>query len=394
MTDLQTTASDSLLNKSTGFRPDRVLGWANYLGMSWTWCIGMFLPVLLLRDLGAGGFWIFAIPNICGAAAMGWILRDAGQSRKMVQKHAGACALFSVVTIAFHVFFATWMIRRLAGPDAGAAIAVVFCVFWILLQWRRGGGIAAAGLTLAVSLAVIGWGVSRSELPFVAQPIVTNASRGLDLLWLTPACLFGFLLCPYLDLTFHAARQAMEPREARVAFTLGFAGFFGLMLLITAGYSGWLVAAFDRSRYPILALILGTHLIVQSCFTTAAHARQLVDLAARIRIGRFLAFCAALAVAVALGMVDRGPEDTYHGLRLGEVVYRSFLGFYALAFPAYVWLSIVPPRRSPWRVAAVIVIAAPLFWMAFVERHMICIVPGVLIPLLAKFLPGSYAAAD
>jgi hypothetical protein len=48
------------------------LGWANYLGMSWTWCIGMFLPVLLVRDYGIGAWWIFAIPNVVGAAAMGW----------------------------------------------------------------------------------------------------------------------------------------------------------------------------------------------------------------------------------------------------------------------------------------------------------------------------------
>ena len=58
----------------------RVAGWAVFLAMSWTWCIGMFLPVLLLRDLGLGGFLVFAIPNILGAAAMGWLLRDVSKA--------------------------------------------------------------------------------------------------------------------------------------------------------------------------------------------------------------------------------------------------------------------------------------------------------------------------
>ena len=40
------------------------LGWAAYLGMSWTWCIGMFLPVLLIRDYGIWGFVVFAVPTL------------------------------------------------------------------------------------------------------------------------------------------------------------------------------------------------------------------------------------------------------------------------------------------------------------------------------------------
>src|SRR3954471_24793497 len=51
------------------------LNWAAFLGASWTWCIGMFLPVLLIRDYGPSMWWAFAVPNVIGAAAMGWILR-------------------------------------------------------------------------------------------------------------------------------------------------------------------------------------------------------------------------------------------------------------------------------------------------------------------------------
>src|SRR5690242_7362807 len=54
----------------------RVLGWGAYLACSWTWCISMFLPVLLVRDYGVWGFVVFAVPNVIGAGAMGWVLRN------------------------------------------------------------------------------------------------------------------------------------------------------------------------------------------------------------------------------------------------------------------------------------------------------------------------------
>ena len=79
--------------------------WAVFLGMSWTWCIGMFLPVLLARDLGIAGWLAFALPNVVGAAAMGFTFRRRTQSRRMVLAHVRWMRLFSWVTIAFHIFF-------------------------------------------------------------------------------------------------------------------------------------------------------------------------------------------------------------------------------------------------------------------------------------------------
>src|SRR3954451_14324542 len=76
---------------------------ATLLASSWTWVIGMFLPVLLVREYGVWAWVIFAIPNCIGAAAMGWTLRTPTQSRDMVVAHAAACRVFSLVTIAFHV---------------------------------------------------------------------------------------------------------------------------------------------------------------------------------------------------------------------------------------------------------------------------------------------------
>src|SRR5688572_9226592 len=83
---------------------------ATFLAASWTWVIGMFLPVLLVREYGVWAWVIFAIPNCVGAAAMGWTLRTPVQSRDMVDAHAVACRAFSLVTIAFHVFVVGWII--------------------------------------------------------------------------------------------------------------------------------------------------------------------------------------------------------------------------------------------------------------------------------------------
>src|SRR5438445_473687 len=84
------------------------LGWAAFLGVSWTWCIGMFLPVILLREFGLGGWVVFAVPNVIGAAAMGWVIRDRASSRRMIHEHRLACLVFSLVTILFQLYFAMW----------------------------------------------------------------------------------------------------------------------------------------------------------------------------------------------------------------------------------------------------------------------------------------------
>src|SRR3954464_11105172 len=90
------------------FHPLRAFSWAAYLACSWTWCIGMFLPVLLVSEYGVGAWFIFAVPNVVGAAAMGWVLSRAGASERIATEHRTACVAFSAVTLAFHAFFLLW----------------------------------------------------------------------------------------------------------------------------------------------------------------------------------------------------------------------------------------------------------------------------------------------
>jgi hypothetical protein len=372
--------------EENGAAPWAIPAWAVYLAVSWTWCIGMFFPVLIMRELGFTGVIVFALPNILGAAAMGWIIRTAARSCEIVADHRAACIWFSLVTIIYHAFFAAWIIRKLAGPAAGFEIIAAFLFFWAILKWRAGGEFLAVLLALAVTAAVMAWGFQRGDLPYLAHPVEGTRLPPIDNLFLAPAWIFGFLCCPYLDLTFHAARQALSRTQARVAFTLSFAGIFPLMLLLTVAYSGWLAIGFDRIKYPQLALILSAHFIVQSCVTCALHAEQIARVENRLNFRRFLAFSVLLIVAVLFGILDR-PDFTYNGFPLGEIVYRAFMGFYGLFAPAYVWLRLIRPKRSILRVWAVVIIAAPMYWLGFADERMPFILPGILIIIASKFLP-------
>lgn len=370
--------------------------WAVFLGMSWTWVIGMFLPVLLVRDFGLWGWVMFAVPNVLGAAAMAWVLPDAGASERFVRRHAGACFAFSLITIAYHVFFAMWMIQRLKGWGPFVLLA---CVAWAILTRgnvsRWGGAIAA----LIVS-GVLFYMLNQQGL--LALPPVQpggGGEAGVGAALLLPAFVLGFGLCPYLDLTFHRARQATSPGGGRVAFAAGFGVIFAAMIVFTLLYARWLApAAAGQSLGPLGTLLLCVHLGVQSAFTVAAHARELPGRAAFVNAGaaRFVAIGAliVLAGAAALGWAAASPRD-FRGHDFGEAVYWCFLGFYGLVFPSYLWLNARrhapagPDPRTSTVLMICVAVAFPMYWMGFAERQPGWLVPGVLVVLAGRlFVTG------
>jgi hypothetical protein len=107
---------------------------------------------------------------------------------------------------------------------------------------------------------------------------------------------------------------------------------------------------------------------------------QSVLISGGLRLPMAIILVVAIAIAAALG---------FAGGNSGESIYRFFMGFYGLVFPTYVWLCMVPPRRSMARVLIAILVAAPMFWMGFIEREMIWLIPGVAVPLLAKIARGA-----
>src|SRR5215211_1225762 len=115
----------------------------------------MFLPVLLVRDYGLWAWFVFAIPNVIGAAAMGWVLRDTDASHRMVTKHLPAVVAFSLVTIAFHVFWLVCVVAPIVQSWFVVPIAVLTMLLaWLLAHHVRGGWLIAAAGTLVISIVI------------------------------------------------------------------------------------------------------------------------------------------------------------------------------------------------------------------------------------------------
>ena len=342
-----------------------ILRQAVYLGMSWTWCIGMFLPVLLIRDYGHWAWWVFAIPNIVGAAAMGWVVRSREQSVDYVRNHETAVRVFSLVTITFQFFFVFWMVRQLAGP------------YVTILGLVAAGGGAFAVRRFVSSICVLAllvsttlWLLAGSNLSYPPSSPPT-----LNLLWLTLSCLAGFLTCPYLDLTFHRARQQCSTStESKWAFALGFGLFFAAMIVFTLLYATNLLNNATLARY------VGIHMALQAGLTIALHWHVLEALPP-LTDWRKLFNVLPVMVAMALGLSTVAPS--------GETTYRLFMSFYALVFPAYVIIHLKAGQRKHWYLLiATLAVAGPMFYAAFIAGYMIWLLPGTATLLVA------YIAAD
>ncbi|MEO1235897.1 MAG: hypothetical protein AAFX76_03815, partial [Planctomycetota bacterium] len=184
--------------------------WACFLGCSWTWVIGMLLPVMLVRDLGVAGWWVFAVPNVVGAAAMGFVLGTPEAARRVAERHSKALSWFAAVTIVYQVYVVCWLF-------GGVWLALLCVLPWMVLDagWRHRLGVWLPGV--AVGVAVLSWGVfsraGRLEGAWLDVGADTFASRlgAVDLWIVLPGYTAGFLLCPYLDPTFHRARVATGP---------------------------------------------------------------------------------------------------------------------------------------------------------------------------------------
>lgn len=401
-------------------RPLRVVGEGMYLASSWTWCIGMFLPTILLRDMGAWSWLAFAIPNVVGAAAMGPVLASRGHSEALTRAHAPAMRLFSIVTLAFQVYFLAWMLVDLPREIRLWLLAIVFVV--IVASGRHARGTRwsriAVIATYVASAALGAFYVSSVGLPSLPA---TVGPMWRDLAFLAPVCLLGFALCPYLDLSFHAVRQRTPGREGTLAFIIGFGVFFLSMILLTLSYApsvlaavnaapaaaGWLPGVRFATPLAGAGWAILAHITIQASITAAIHQgfARLPDRAptpsgepvqTTPQTGKLLAHLSVvgtvsviLAPAVALLSLPG-----YAGLSMHELVYRGFLAFYGLLAPAYAWTCMVPswsspapPRMKHHRAMAIAIICAtPFYWFGFMERQYPALAGGVLIVIASRLL--------
>ncbi len=377
--------------------------WGAYLACSWTWCIGMFFPILLLRDFGWVGVIAFAIPNIIGAAAMGWVLRSRESSIRFAERHTNALWWFSTITIGFHIFWIIWLtsfIREaLAMPDeylfGAGAIAIAFA-----LSTRRfiqvGKAPQLAMLLWALSAAVLVAMLVRPEPQSALDALVQAPRTSSGVEWFIPVSIFGFLLCPYLDITFHHARQNLPTQRAgRIGFTIGFGVFFALMILLTVRYAGVIEAGMQGTTLsntllpPWLAAGVLTHLLCQWIFTVRVHLNRMATLKPHRLLGQQTLFLVALISGLA-GFAAPKIAD-YAGLSAGEIGYRGFMSFYGLVFPAYVLYRVIRAHSTEiplqrWMMWLAIGVAMPMFWMGFIERQSIWLGPGMVIVICGAFV--------
>lgn len=390
----------------------QILGIGSFLAASWTWCIGMFLPVLLYRDLGVWSFLVFAVPNCVGAALMGYVLRRPGASEQMVRAHTAACVWFSRVTVAFHAFFLMWIVGR-EGSAAPVILGFLVNIAVNLLSTRLGWtGWAPAVMTYLTSIACAC--VMALSGGLMAHPATPPILPATDLLWLAPVCIFGFLFCPYLDLTFHAARRTLPGAAGTRAFVLGFGGLFFAMIILTLAYAGMFlradptfglgghVAAGEIQRIFGLAAVSGlfVHIASQAAFTMHAHLGMVsrTTSGSTWRMDPVSLACVILPMLLGLAapsLPDFGGRYALAGsMSGGETIYRSFMAFYGLVFPAYVWICVLPAwnarptRGQVLAFAAAVGIATPMFYMGFIERQMVWLGPGLGVVLTARLFAG------
>ncbi len=356
------------------------LAWGLFCACSWTWCIGMYLPKIMLDRFGWAGFLVFAIPNVVGCSLFAYVVARRQRSAASVAKHGGMMVVFSIVTVAYHLFFITYLLDALC-PLTGnhAQIAPIAAVVMLL----AGMGLSllpnAIWLFIAVLLylfslivfGTLGLGAWDS-IP------VTGSEPVAELIWLAPIIIIGFLACPYLDATFHRALQYSPSKHAFSIFGVA----FGVMIVFTCFM--WFTP--EPVRWPI---ILG-HLLGQSLFTMGVHLREIrVSTALECPVRRRELMLLPIFAVPVLYIVR---EISQPMINLGDDIYLRFLGFYGLLFPAYVILFI-----GPWRTLALsrlnlmgfvilVIGCAPLLEMGFIHQAAwLLVFPVALLVVWAVF---------
>lgn len=316
----------------------------------------MIFPALLLRDYGLYGWVVFAVPNVLGAAAMGLVLYRPQWSIDLVRKHRVACQNFTVITVAYHLFVLAWLFSKLFGLAAVPMLVVAVGLCAAMGMRSR----HTAMLFVAVGVALVSWGCfswatkapgSWAMAQWAWPSAETNRLTRSDLVWFAPAALFGFALCPYLDLTFHRARINTSPGTGVAAFAFGFGVVFCSMIVFSVCYGAQLLPFIqgdpDAELAGIWLVLLAVHLTLQAGFTITVHVREAIeDEQANIP---WLVAVGAIAILLGLGSRVEGLPDhrLLADLTWGEAGYRVFLLFYGTVLPGYVWLVMIPRFRGP-----------------------------------------------
>lgn len=352
-----------------------VLRTAFFVACSWTWCIGMFLPVLLIRDFGWWAWVAFALPNVVGAMCVGLIL-DPAKARRMLEEHRWVVGGFIAWTVAFHAYFLAYWLGQY-GVARGAApflwlVVIGLCIPMFRRRFSTLGGVAV--VVWFVSMAIFWWLDRSAGGAALAVPPERGDHAMIGLAGLVPALMLGFLACPFLDASLLRARAETPGVGGRVAFVLGFGVLFLILIGMTAMYSVMFTPE-GRISHWIYA-----YFAVQGWFTVSALGRE----------GRTLGYGRA-GWAAAGGLVllagIAGMAVPSEGFEFG---YELMLSAYALVFPAYVWTVVLGwgcgrrERVVGWLVT--MVASSPFFVAGALFERWLALPLGVAIVLLGPLV--------
>lgn len=354
--------------------------WSLFLASSWAWCIGMYLPALLRDTYGSAALWAFGIPNVLGVMLFGRLFFSAARSHRFSTAHRPWQLLFSAVTVAFHLWFVTWIWTGELDVDPVRAAmtsvplligALTFVTFSDRIFVSLG---AAAFLT---SMGLLLWYAFQPEPETLRTPIWTPR-ESWQLACLTPVLILGFLSCPAYDRSFHRAAAALDsPARTSRAF-IGFGLLFIPIILFTALYA---VRGFT--------LAVMAHIVLQSWFTVAVHLRELRE-GLHDRPGAFPGIVILLAASAGLAFIP-------------IMDYRYWFVFYGLLFPGHLaWMAIADrsalSRSARMGIFAGYCIIAPICGYAgfILDFEWALLIPALmaLVGIALGLNPSAHPAGD
>jgi hypothetical protein len=220
-----------------------------------------------------------------------------------------------------------------------------------------------------------------------------------SLAWAAPFMAFGFLLCPYLDPTFHLALQRSPSRHAFAVFGAGFT----VMLLFTAAYTD---AGLGPTAAPG-ALLWGKPIFewqwgLQAAFTIVAVAAAMRSLEPVSSLGGTRAMLPGMIVTACLALGWQSMTEPMlpqlaavlspsSGPVPGEATYLRWLGLYGVLFPAMLLLGL---RRVPPLVMALAIAGAGfLAEFGMIGARMPLLTVAVALLMLASLWNNRKTAA-
>ena len=296
----------------------RSIGWGLYLSTSWTWCIGMWAPIIALSWFGWTGFFIFLIPNVLGTMFFGLATKTTESSKTFVENHKSFILAFSTGILVFHFFWISWIFTS-REPN-------IFDPWeWSLPFWIIGIGFCLSRLptwawqVLALITASITFYLGSFYLPLQTQdwPTFNGNKQQSELIWFSVFSCLGFFGSPWLDATFHKARQ----EGGKVPFLI-FPIFFIPTILITTLYAK--INSHEVLIWPFLV-----HITIQTIFTCGAHLKEIETMLKNKNYIKDLILASTPILGIALAML---------GIKFStsEDIYLDLLGLYGVIFPLYV----------------------------------------------------------